>query len=859
MFPSESRLNAHGGFRLMILPLRRSPGRMVVAVLVSALWLCSPGNLLRADESPQAVTQPPGQPLAKDARWERYFEQHVRPILAQHCLKCHGATKQEGKLRLDSLSSMLKGGESGAALVPGKPAESLLLEAVRYESFEMPPNGQLSQTAIKHLEQWIAGGAVWPQSMQQLRPDAAVITDADRDWWAFRPLSKPAVPRLQQDEWSANEIDRFILQRLKAHELQPAPRADRRTLVRRLYFDLIGVPPTPEELQQFQEDKSSDAWERLVDRLLEDPRYGEHWARYWLDLVRYSESDGWNQDAYRPHIWRYRDYVIKSFNVDKPYPQFVKEQLAGDELPGDHPDHLIAAGFLRLGIYEYNQRDARGHWNDIMNEMTDVAGDVFLGMSMACARCHDHKFDPVPQTDYFKLRAFFEPVIWRDDLVAATNEQREEFDRQRAEWERQTAEIRGQIDALLKPYHDKKWKSTVEKFPFDIQACFYKPVEERNSWEHQMAYLVSRQFEEEGGGPLKSMSAEDKKQLEELNKQLAAFDDIKPRPLPAVMTVTDFQGQPASTLIPEDPDRGPVEPGFLVVLADQMEAIDLSSESLSRDAASTTGRRSALADWIGRPDNPLTTRVIVNRIWQQHFGEGIVRTPNDFGHNGQPPTHPELLDWLTVSFIEHGWSLKWLHKQILMSSAWRQSAHHPQADLYQDRDPSENWIWRASIRRLKAEQIRDAMLSVSGELKSAVGGPPVDEKTPRRAIYVKRFRNQTETFLHAFDAAPGLKSVAARNTTTTPTQSLLLINGLYGLERAKALAARLRKDSPDSPQSLIRRAVLLAWGREPTEQEMQDALQFLIDESQETLAIDANRLFDFCHILFNSSEFLYVD
>ncbi|MCA9064840.1 MAG: DUF1549 domain-containing protein, partial [Planctomycetaceae bacterium] len=344
----------------------------------------------------------------------RHFENHIRPVLASKCVKCHGEQKQEGGLRLDTREAVLKGGDSGPSVVPGKPDESLLLSAVRYEGLEMPPSARLSEVTVSQFDLWIRGGAAWPETDAPVREAAVGITEEDRTWWAFQPIGSPAVPRADDDRWSENPIDRFVRQQQQEKGIQPAPQADRVTLIRRLYLDVIGVPPQPEEIDAWLHDESPDAWVTLVDRLLADPRYGEHWARHWLDVVRYCESDGWNQDAYRPHIWRYRDYVVTALNSDKPWPEFVRDQLAGDEIRDDNPEHLAAAGFLRLGIYEYNQRDARGHWNDIMNEMTDTASDAFLGMSFACARCHDHKFDPLQQVDYYRLRAFFEPVIWRD-------------------------------------------------------------------------------------------------------------------------------------------------------------------------------------------------------------------------------------------------------------------------------------------------------------------------------------------------------------------------------------------------------------------------------------------------------------
>ncbi|MDP7017438.1 MAG: PSD1 and planctomycete cytochrome C domain-containing protein [Pirellulaceae bacterium] len=777
------------------------------------------------------------------------FEKEIRPILATTCVKCHGAKKQEGELRLDSRAGLLKGGASGPAVVPGKPDDSLLLEALRYEDLEMPPKARLADKSVRAFERWVQSGAAWPAD-DRVREASAGVTAADRSWWAFQPLPKdPQPPRHADDNWSANELDRFVFAQLAQKQMRPAPLAAKRTLIRRLYYDVIGAPPTPREIADFVADESPDAWPRLVNRLLEDPRYGEHWARFWLDLVRYTESDGWNADAYRPHIWRYRDFVVEAFNSDKPYPQFALEQLAGDELPGNDPVGLTAVGFLRLGIYEYNQRDARGHWNDIMNEMTDVAADVFLGVSVSCARCHDHKFDPFTRSDYFQLRAFFDPVVWRDDLVAATDDQRAEYEQALAAWEKATSDVRRRIEELKKPYYDAKWKLTVGKFPLDIQACFNKPEEQRDSWEQQMAYLISRQFLEEGGGPLKSIKKEDKAKLDALQKELAEFDKLKPKPLPPLMTAAAFSGAAAPTHIPDGPDDV-MRPGFPAVLSDAKSSSD-------KAGAEGVLRRTDLAGWIGNPNNPLTTRAIVNRIWQQHFGRGIAQTPNDLGQQGTLPTHPALLDWLAVTFVRDGWSMKQLHRRILLSKTWRQTSDHPQAEQYEQKDPSESLLWRAPVRRLRAEEIRDSLLQLSGELQSQVGGPSVDEKTPRRAIYVKRFRNKTETFLHAFDAAPGLKSVATRGTTTTPTQSLLLINGDYAVGRSEKMAARLLSSSPATAAEIVRSAVVACWGRPPTDRELKQSLAFLASTDQTIPAPD--RLADFCHVLFNSNEFLYID
>jgi mono/diheme cytochrome c family protein len=802
-----------------------------------------------------------------------HFESEIRPVLISKCIQCHGAKKQEGGLRLDSAEALLTGGDSGAAIEIGKPQSSILMEALKYESFEMPPTGQLSERTIAQFEKWIASGAEWPEHSSVLREESGTIAEEDRQWWAFQPVVQHPVPAVQLATWPRNDIDRFVLKKMEDANLTPAPMAEKTVLIRRLYFDLLGLPPTPAEVASYLTDDRVDAWEQLVQRLLNDPRYGEHWARHWLDLVRYSESDGWNQDAYRPEIWRYRDYVVNAFNSDKPYPEFVLEQLAGDELKSDDPQPRIAAGFLRLGIYEYNQRDARGHWNDIMNEMTDVCGDVFLGLSMACARCHDHKFDPLPQRDYFKLRAFFEPVIWRDDIDGATAAERKAYQQQLAQWEEATAEIRQQIAAIVDPYHERKWKSTVDKFPLDIQACFQTPAADRTSWDEQMAYLVSRQFIEEGGGPLKSVKKEDQARLDQLEAQLAAWDELKPPPLPNVMTVANHSGAYTPTIIPDDPQQAPIDPGFLTVmsggsLADSMPEQEQPPGSHVRfvssgspTSAHGTQRRTQLARWIGDARNPLTSRVIVNRIWQQHFGEGIVATSNDFGRLGSEPSHPELLDWLSASFVEHGWSFKELHRQIVTSATWQQSSQHPRASEYETLDPNERLLWRARVRRLQAEQIRDAMLVASGELQTSLGGPSVDEESPRRGLYVKTFRNNLETFLHSFDMANGLKSVAVRDATTTPTQALLLFNGKYGLARAEKLAERILAVHPKQPPAqLVEEACWWTWGRPPNLDELDRSLAYLgIADTTASTSIPRARLVDLCHVLLNSNEFLYLD
>ncbi len=761
----------------------------------------------------------------------RFFESKIRPLLAENCHKCHGAKKQNGELRLDSRSAILAGGESGPAIVPGKPQESLLVEAINYESLEMPPTGRLKDEEIALLTQWVRIGAPWPADDPSvpLLSSREKITDEDRAFWSFQPLRHVVPPDVDDDGWCRNELDRFIFRRLHENDLKPSAEADRVALLRRVYFDLIGLPPTPNEIYEFMSNDFGTALEALVDRLLDDPRYGERWARHWLDLVRYAESDGYKQDAYRPEAWRYRDYVIRSLNEDMPYDRFVMEQLAGDEIaPGD-PDAVIATSFLRLWIYEYNQRDVRTQWSNILNDVTDVTGDVFLGMGMGCARCHDHKFDPILQRDYYRLQAFFTPMLPREDIPLSTAEEVAAYNAQLAKWQATTADIRRQIEEIERPIKESAAKPAINKFPPDIRPMMSKPPQERSPLEHQLAEFAYRQAQEEIDkiDMASKLKGEEKSKWESLQKQLAEFDKLKPKAPPMAVTVTDVGPVAPPTIIPGDRKREDIQPGFLSVL-DPSDAEIQSPASVS----DSTGRRTALARWIASPQNPLSTRVIVNRVWQYHFGRGLASTSSDFGRLGDPPSHPELLDWLTNYFIDNGWSLKKLHRLIMTSATYRQSALREMPDVARLKDPQNRLLWRFDSRRLDAEQIRDAMLAASGELNPAAGGPSVDVSQPRRTIYTKVIRNDRDPLLDVFDAPDNFNSTSERNTTTTPTQSLLMINGPWVLERAAALAGRLSKQAFDHDEELVAYAYRLALGREPDSLELAEAVAFLDEQSR---------------------------
>ncbi len=761
----------------------------------------------------------------------KFFEAKVRPLLLQRCIGCHGEEQQKGSLRLDSLSAVLKGGDSGPAVVPGKPDESLLVEAIRYESFEMPPSEQLAATDLATLVRWVEIGAPWPDGNGAVlrRTDSDKITAEDRAWWAFQPLQESSPPEVGQHNWVRNDIDRFVLARLQSQGLTPAAEADRRVLIRRLYFDLIGLPPTPAEVQAFLADESPQAYEHLVEKLLESPQYGERWARHWLDLVRYADSDGYRIDHYRPHVWRYRDYVIRAFNDDKPYNRFVQEQLAGDELfPGD-PEALTATGYLRHWIYEYNNRDARGQWETILTDLTDTTGDVFLGMGMQCARCHDHKFDPILQKDYFRLQAFFAPILPRDDLAAQTEIERREYEKQLAVWETTTADIRRQIDELESPYIQQAAASAVEKFPDDIQAMMNKPADQREPLEEQLAALANRQVYFEYDRLEQRLKPEDKERVLALRKELAAFDKLRPT-LPLVMAASDVGPVPPPTFIPGR-SKEDIAPGFLTVLSPEDVLVEPRSNLPGSTQPNSTGRRSALALWLTQPDNPLSTRVIANRIWQYHFGRGLAANPSDFGRLGQKPTHPELLDWLAWRFVRDGWSFKNLHRLIVNSATYRQASEHPQFAVQQAQDPENMFYWRGNTRRLDAEQIRDALLAVSGQLDASQGGPGINPDGPRRTIYTRVMRNSRDPLLDVFDLPQFFTSESSRNTTTTPVQSLLLINSPQMLRHASKLTDRVWKEHRGDPSTAVDRLWQLAYGRPANSHERQASLEFIKEQT----------------------------
>lgn len=789
-----------------------------------------------------------GEPTAEQIE---FFEKQVRPLLAEHCFKCHGPKQQKSGLRVDHISTLLAGGDSGPAIVPGQADESLLIDAVRYQSLEMPPGRKLSDEQIEVLTRWVATGAPWPTT--EAVPATGGISAEDRQWWAFQPVRSSVPPVVADEGWSRNEIDRFIFQKLGAAGLRPAPEASRQMLARRVYFDLTGLPPTPHEAQEFAEDVSPDAYERLVERLLASPKYGQRWARHWLDLVRYADSDGYRADDYRPLAWRYRDYVVAAFNDDKPYDRFVQEQLAGDELFPDNPAAVTATGYLRCGIYEYNSRDVRGQWEIILNDLTDTTGDVFLGLGLQCARCHDHKYDPLLQKDYFRLRAFFAGLTPYAELPAATADELAGRAAHLAEWETQSAHVRQAIEAVEAPFRDKARTVAVGRFPDDIQAMIAKPAGERLPLERQLADLAFRQVTLEYDRLDPKIKGDAKKQLEALRKELAQFDALKPAPLPQVMAASEIGPAASQTVIPK---KGvAVEPGYLTLLDDGPAAISPPASGQS------TGRRAALATWLTRPENPLTARVMVNRVWQHHFCRGLAANASDFGKLGGLPSHPELLDWLACRFVADGWSLKQLHRRILLSATYRQSSSHSGAAAGIAKDPDNRLYWRGAVRRLDAEQIRDSFYAVAGELRPVDGGPGEAKEAPCRSVFLRVMRNTRVPLLDAFDAPYWIASAAGRDVTTTPLQSLMLINSQFTLDRAAAFARRVCAEEGDEARR-VALSYQIAFGRRPTSAEAAAALGFLRAQAaacDDASAATVQSWTDFCHVLLNANEFLYVE
>jgi hypothetical protein len=696
---------------------------------------------------------------------------------------------------------------------------------------------------------------------------APAAADPLPDDWAFKAVTRPAVPTVRGAV--RTPVDAFVLARLEAKGLGFAPQADRRTLIRRLTFDLHGLPPTPEEVEAFVADPAPDAYEKLVDRLLASPRYGERLALFWLDLARYADSDGFKADDPRPDAWRYRDWVIRSLNADKPFDRFIREQLAGDELFPDDPDALTATGFLRHYPYEYNAVDVELKRQDILNDLTDTTAAAFLGLTLGCAKCHDHKTDPVTQEDYYRFQAFF-AGYWPVDAPLLTADARKEYEARHAAWQAKTAAERAELAKLEGPYREKMAKRERMRFPAELLQLVDMPAAERTPLQKQMAAMVERQVRTDGKDVGKTMKGADKEKWDALAARLTAVSKDRPADPPRAPAMTDTGPTPPATFVLK---RGSwrnkgdeVEPGFIASITE--------ADPTVAPTAKTSGRRTALADWIADAKNPLTARVIVNRTWQHHFGAGIVGSSSDFGVGGDRPTHPELLDWLASEFVDPAgaaWSLKKLHKLVVTSNAYRQSARGAEGGLRAD--PENALLWQYPRRRLDGEALRDAVLATAGVLNTKAGGPGVYPELPaevkaagwkasadpaernRRSVYVTVKRNLRYPFFSLFDSPERVETCSRRFVTTTAPQALTLLNDAMVLGHAKTFATRVTRDAGADPDRVVTRAVELALSRPPTTEEKAALTAFL--RNHPGPAGDA--LTDLCHALLNLNEFLYVD
>lgn len=727
---------------------------------------------------------------------------------------------------------------------------------------------------------------------------AAPTKASDSRYWAYRPVERPAVPDVQDREQLNTPVDAFILSRLEARQLSFAPEATREELLRRAKFDLHGLPPTPAEREQFLADTEPRAFERLVDRLLDSPLYGERWGRIWLDVVRFADTAGYNADPLRPLAYKYRDYVIRSFNRDTPYDRFVLEQLAGDELFPDDTEALIATGFLRLPPDESNASNVPLARQDQLNDLTTAVGAIFLGQSLGCAQCHDHKFDAISQLDFYRIQAFFSAVIPIEEFPVGTPAQLAAYEQRLSDWVAAGAAPRQELRQLEVDAQQKVAQERRMRFATEILAALDTLPENRTTLQRQYSFYAERQLEIPDSAIEKSLTAEQKRRRSELQQIVKRWSSEKPTPprtVTATGTIDGPQTPPTYLLAGGSYDKPleEVQPGFLSAVSEHPAATIVSPRP------GVTGRRTALARWLTDPQNPLPARVMVNRLWQGHFTKGLVENANDLGVQTPAPKHPELLDWLASEFVSQGWSLKAMHRLIMASRVYRQASQPAVAeDSVADRDPGNQFFSHFERHRIDAESLRDALLSVSGLLNYRMEGPGVRPELPprfkgrdwevtintaerqRRSVYIQVKRNLPYPFLQAFDLPDTFESCARRQVTTTGPQALTLLNSDSVLRYAQAFAGRLLHDQPSAPVStLIQNAYLLAYAREPSPEEVTQATDFIElqtsvifprQQSNEPLAlplpfpkfVDPARgaaLVDFCHALFNSNEFLYVD
>ncbi len=773
-------------------------------------------------------------PIADPAAIE-FFETHVRPVFVEHCYECHGPeSDHEAGLRVDGLASLLIGGDSGPAIVAGKPEESLLIDAINYgDIYQMPPENKLPAEKIAALTKWVKMGAPWPGAQGlnaeeiKARKHSHEYTDEDRSHWSFQPLIEPTVPAVKQRSWPKSPIDRFVLAQLEAQGFVPAPSADKKTLIRRATYDLHGLPPTPEEVRSFLQDDSPDAFGRVVDRLLESPRYGERWGRHWLDVARYADSNGWDNNRLHSNAYRYRDYVVASFNDDLSFDRFIIEQLAGDLLPYKNREERnrlwIATGFLALGPKPLLKNDVPLTEMDVVDEQIRTVSGAFMSLTFGCCRCHDHKFDPLPSTDYYALAGIFKST------------------------------------KVIDTYDTRIHRCWTER------ALGSKDDEERHQYMKQEYDRVN---------DLRRITGDQK--IKEVHIAEMAVVRTKLAKIPVAVAVREGQVADCAVHLRGNPQtQGEIVPRrFPIILAGPAQT-PLPDESSGR---------LELAQWLASGDHPLTSRVIVNRIWKWHFGEGLVRSTDNFGSQGQRPDNPLLLDWLAVRMIKQGWSIKSMHRLMMLSSTYQMSSQRNNEAW--GVDPENRLLWRFPPRRLDAEEIRDAMLLISGELDDKRGGPVLpgtinyelsDVKpnvkhlikkgydTNRRSIYLPVIRSGLFDLFSIFDFANPSVVTGSRNATTVAPQALFMLNSDFVSQMAGATAGALLKPATRSDDHRIEQLYEKALCRLPSKKEVRHAKQFIkrYDELSVAQRMDHDAARQaawqaLCRVIFSSNEFIYL-
>ena len=833
------------------------------------------------------------------------FERDIQPIFEERCYACHSGENPQGQFRLESREYAFGGGGSGVpAIVPGASAQSLLYRYVAGldGKIVMPPvEPYLTAEQIEQIRNWIDEGALWPA--EEGAGDAGHETskfEQARDHWAFQPRTKPSPPSLKDPALTGrvrNPIDAFIFSKLEARGWNPSPPARSHQLLRRVYLDLTGLPPSLDEQEAFLRDPTPESLDRVIDDLLSRRTYGERWARHWLDLVRYAETNGYERDAIKPNVWRYRDYVIRSLNQDKPFDRFAIEQIAGDELPDLSPETLIATGFHRLGPWDDEPADPLTHRYDQLDDLVRTTSEVFLGQTIGCARCHNHKFEPFTPRDYYSMVAIFNPLTrprkGRTELLRPIGT-RPELDAYEVR-DLKIEALEKRIAAFGNGVQAELLAAGRSSLPARAVKAFQTPEADRSAVQESLVREFAKQLAAEIRQAMASSAWREIQDLEEaiceLRERMPARDlayimhEPRGKPLPSFLLIRGKATSP-----------GPEVPAAVPAVFSENGPTFTRWEKSNR----TSLRRLALAKWVASPVNPLTARVIVNRVWQFHFGEGIVRTPSDFGLMGEPPTHPHLLDWLANRFVDNGWSIKKLHRLVMTSNTYRMSKEWNPA--YGAEDPANRLFWRVPYRRLEVEAIRDSMLSISGRLNPQMYGPsmypyvppaalegssdpnkiwkPFDEQdASRRTIYAFVKRSMIVPMLEVLDLCDTTKSSAKRINTAVATQALTLFNGEFVNRQARRLADRLMKETGPDPRDQIDRAYRLAFARPPTESEQKSLVSFLQEEAarfgreasagaESGAGSDRKRahqqaeqqaLIQLCRVILNMNEFVYAD